>query len=184
MASGRVARRYVVALMDVALEAKAVDSVARDLELVQKTLAASRDLRRMMASPVVSRAKKWAVFRELFASHVGKETMSFFELLLEKDREAELPEIAEQFLALRDEKLGLVTVEVTTAVAFPPDREDPLKGLLERHTGKSVKLRIAVDASIKAGMVLKIGDTVLDGSVTRQLARLRERLIEGSALSN
>jgi F-type H+-transporting ATPase subunit delta len=184
MASGRVARRYAVALLDVALEKKELDSVARDLELVRKTLAASRELRRVMASPVISRAKKRAVFRELFASHVGKETMSFFELLLEKDRETEFAEIAEQFPALCDEKLGVVTAEVTTAVPFPPDREGPLKELLERHSGKAVKFRFAVDASIRGGMVVKIGDTVLDGSVTCQLARLRERLIEGGPLSD
>jgi F-type H+-transporting ATPase subunit delta len=180
----KAARRYAMALMAVAGERGVIDAVARDLEAVGQVLRVSRELRVLVASPIVYAAKKEAVFRELFERRVGKETMQFLVLLIKKQREALLPEVVEAFLVLRDERENIVNVDVTAAVDLSPAQETALSGALERKTGKHVRLRLTRDPAITGGLVVKIGDTVLDGSVRHQLARIRRRFVgEGGTTS-
>lgn len=180
MKQGRVARRYAAALMGAAEEAKAVDAVARDLDSLRATLAASRELKRLLDSPIVSPAKKQAIIKELFGSRFGPLSMQFLALLVDKSREGVLSAVIEQWFAMRDERLGIVTVDVTTALELSADQKRELAAALERTTGKTVRVRTATDAAIKAGLIVRIGDTVHDGSMRRQLERLRERLVSGS----
>jgi F-type H+-transporting ATPase subunit delta len=184
MKNTRVARRYAQALMLSADSAMSmIDAIAGDLELIKRTLDGSRELRLLLASPVVKSDKKRAVLRELFRSRIGAVTMTFVELLTEKQREGMLSEVIEQFGALRDAKYGIVNVDVASAVEISEQQERSLSAKLEAYTKKKVRLRFALDASLKGGMVVRIGDTVLDASVKRQLEVIRERFVEGHALN-
>lgn len=174
MTHPRIARRYARALMSVAEEQKAVDATADDLALIGRALASSRELHLLFASPVVSEGKKITVVRELFGTRIGPVTASFIELLIRKHRVVQLQEVIAQFLALRDELRGVIGVDVTAAVAIETKQEKALVKELERRTGKTVALRLAKDPAIMGGLVIKIGDTVLDSSIRHQLARLRE----------
>jgi F-type H+-transporting ATPase subunit delta len=73
---------------------------------------------------------------------------------------------------------------VTSAIEFTPSQRKDLADELERYTRKKVRVRIAVDKAIKGGLVVRIGDTVLDASVRRQLEILRERFLSGGSLTN
>ena len=137
----KAARRYAVALLAVAQERGAVDAVAADLEAIGRILAGSRDLRLLVASPIITASRKQAVFRELFGKQVAKETLLFITLLTAKQREALLPAVVEEFLALRDARANVVNVDVTAAVDLTPAQATTLSGTLERQTGKQVRLR-------------------------------------------
>lgn len=184
MKNVRVARRYAGALMSAAEAAKAIDAVAADCEVIAAALNGSRELRLFLASPVVRAPKKKAVFHALFGTKLSALTGSFLDLLTVKGREPHLAEIIEQFGVLRDEKLGLVSVDVTSAVEFTPSQQSGLMRELERYTRRKVRVRIALDKAIKGGLVVRIGDTVLDASIRRQLELLRERLRDGGPLAN
>ena len=184
MKNPRVARRYAAALMTAAEQQKNIDGTAADLDLVGRLLRESRDLRRLIASPIVSPARKRAVFKEVLGTRIGNETLRFIDLLITKGREGVLPEIIQQFELERDEKYGIVNVDVRSAVEFTEPQEKSLQAQLEKHTKKKVRVRFALDKSIQGGLVVKIGDTVLDASVRHQLELLRERFISGGALSN
>jgi F-type H+-transporting ATPase subunit delta len=95
-----------------------------------------------------------------------------------------LPDIVEQFGDLHDIAQGIVNVDVTTAVALTDQQSRALQTELERHTGKSVRLNVLSDPSIRGGLVVRIGDTVLNASITHQLERLRERFVRGAALTS
>jgi F-type H+-transporting ATPase subunit delta len=180
----RVARRYAGALMDVAEAGKIIDRTAGDLETIASALRGSRELWLLTQSPVVSPVRKAAVFRAVFATRVGEGTMKFIDLVIAKQREKHLPEIVEQFSLLRDEKMGIVSVSVTSAIEFTPSQEKDLGSELERYTKKKVRIRITVDRAIKAGLVVRIGDTVLDASMRRQLELLKARFLEGGPSTN
>lgn len=184
MAATRIARRYAVALMDVAEEAGAVERVAADLEGIGATLRGARDLRLFLASPVVTAEKKKAVLNALFGARVARPTSLFLALLVQKQRERLLQEITEQFSALRDEKQGVVTADVTAAVELSPGQQQELGRRLERATSKRVRLHLRRDAAIGGGIVVRIGDTVFDASVRHQLKVLRERLLAGESPTN
>lgn len=184
MKNVRVARRYAMALMTAATEQKNIDGTAGDLDMLGNLLRGSREFRLLIASPVVSPAKKKAVFKELLEKRIGGETLRFIHLLTAKGREPILPDVIEQFAILRDEKYGIVNVDVRSAVEFTEPQEKNLQSQLEKYTKKKVRVRFSLDKSIQGGLVVRIGDTVLDASVRHQLELLRERFISGGALSN
>ncbi|HCV42419.1 MAG TPA: ATP synthase F1 subunit delta [Bacteroidetes bacterium] len=181
MKNVRVARRYAMALMAATEQQKNIDGTAKDLVLIAKILQDSRDLRLLVASPVISPAKKRAVFNELLATRVGKETLRFINLLISKSREAILYDLIEQYKELHDEKLGIVNVSVRMVVELNYAQEKDLRAQLERITGKKVRLQTLIDKTIKGGLVIRIADTVLDASVSHQLDRMRELLVAGQA---
>lgn len=184
MKNTRVARRYAQALMmATGSTMDAIDAIAGDLETLRQTLEGSRELRLLLVSPVVKSDKKIAVLREVFSQRVGKVTMGFVEMLTEKQREAILPEVIEQYNALRDEAYGIVNVDVASAVELSDQQEKSLTAKLEAFTKKKVRLRYTLDTSLRGGMLVRVGDTVLDSSVRRQLELLRERFVDGHALN-
>ena len=183
MKNTRVARRYAQALMMTTNSPKAIDEIAGDLENIKKVLDESRELRRFISSPIIRQAKKLTILQELFRSRVRPITLSFLELLVEKQREASLLEVIEQFFALRDTQYGIVNVDVASAVEISPEQGKALSEKLEQYTKKKVLVRFALDKALKGGMVVKIGDTVLDASIKRQLEMMREQFVHGHAMN-
>lgn len=184
MKNVRVARRYARALMTVAEERKALDRTAADLETIGSLVRGSRELRLFLARPIVSEQKKRTVLKELFAQSLGALTMEFLMLLVAKQRETELLEIIEQFGEIRDEKFGIVNVDVISAVDLSTPQEQELTRKLELQTMKKVRVRFSIDKSVRGGFLVRIGDTVLDATLRHQLDLLRERFTEGGPLTN
>jgi F-type H+-transporting ATPase subunit delta len=184
MKNFRVARRYARALMAVAEERNVLDRTAADLEIIRTLVRGSRELRLFLARPIVSEDKKRAVLRELFGPSLGLLTMEFINLLVDKRRESELLGIIEQFGEIRDEKLGIVNVDVTSAVELSSSQEQELSRRLEQQTRKRVRVRFTLDKAVRGGLLVRIGDTVLDASLRHQLDLLRERFTQGGPLTN
>jgi F-type H+-transporting ATPase subunit delta len=168
-----------MALMTAAGEQKALERTSKDLEAIAGVLNGSREFRVLVASPVVAAKRKSGVFKELFGSRINRETLDFVDLLLQKHREALLLDVIEQFNALRDEKLGIVTVGVTSAIECTPPQQKNLQTSLEQYTGKKVRMHFSLDKTIKGGLLVRIGDTVLDASITHQLEVLKRRFVHG-----
>lgn len=175
-----VARRYAQALYTEAQAQGNVEQVDEDIEMIRATMDGSRELVRLFESPVISREKKQRVFEELFAEKVQPLTLRFMNLLAEKEREAVFPAVVTAYGQLRDRELGIT--EAHARVAFPLDdaSQEKLVAALERMTGRRVRLAVREDASILGGIVVRVGDTVYDGSVRHQLADLLEQLEHGS----
>ena len=174
MSSYRVARRYAEAAMDLAEEQKSSDRLASDFELIQRALRESRDFAAFVKSPVISKEKKRAVLADLFQSKVGALAFDFLNLLIEKGREDVLGPIIEECMRLRDERLGIVSLELSAATLLTGDQQQMIVKRFEGITQKKVRLVFSVDKQIKGGFVARVGDTVYDSSIQRQLELLRE----------
>lgn len=183
MSNVRVARRYAEALMNLAEEQKQLDRVADDLQAIQRLTMASHDLVLFLKSPVINKEKKLGIFAELFQKKVTPLTLHFLSLLTEKSREDILPQIIEQFFVLHDERLGIVNVQVKAIGELTRDQGKLLQQRLESHTKKKVRFTLSVDKLLKGGFVARVGDTVFDGSVKRQLELMKERFAEGAVTS-
>ena len=184
MSNLRVAKRYASALMALTGEAKKPEIIADDLLAVQSTIKSSRELRLLLASPVVSKEKKKAVIAEIFDKKIGAVVNQYLAAIIEKRREDILPEALEQYFLLRDEQLGIVSVDVRSAVKFSAEQEQSLIRRLESYTQKKVRVSFSLDKIVKGGFIAKVGDTTLDGSIRRQLELLRSRLKDGSVSKN
>ena len=177
-----VARRYAEALYQQAEADGQTAAVDADVALVGETFAASRELTSAVTSPVVSREKKAAVLERLFADRIHPMTAGFLRLLLDKQREALVPAVADAYRALADERTGTVEALVRSAQPLSADEADRLQAALASRTGHAVRLRLQIDPDLIGGLVVRVGDVVYDRSVRHQLAQLREGLAERAAV--
>jgi F-type H+-transporting ATPase subunit delta len=180
MSSRASATRYARALFDVALaERQDLDQIDRELSELVALVAGNEGLARALQHPAIPAARKRAVIQELLSRNPLNIILSRTVLLLaDRDRLALLPELAEAFRSRLLDHQQVVRAEVTTAVELPQDRVAALQQGLAAATGRNVQLAVRVDPSIVGGAVTKIGSTVYDGSITTQLAKLKQKLTE------
>ncbi|MDH7600762.1 MAG: F0F1 ATP synthase subunit delta [Armatimonadota bacterium] len=179
MIQRRVVRRYAAALLSAARRANVIDRVESDLGLVAYTLDSVPLLRRAVRSPVVPRERKKQILEELLGDKLHPLTLSFLKLLVDKRREEILSAVEPEYVQLADEVRGIAKAQVLSAVELTEEQKRRLAEGLSRATGKNVLLSIEVDKSIIGGVVVRIGDTVIDGSIRGQLAAIKERLMGG-----
>jgi len=184
MSDSSIARRYAGALIAEALQNGATESVDADVALLGESLADSRDLVLFFASPVVSREQKSRVVEVLFADRIQPVTLQFLQLLVRKRREELLQDVVSAYRDLRDAELGIVQASAQVARPLDAEEEKNLIDSLEGLSGKQVRLTTENVPDLMGGIVVRIGDTVYDGSIRNRLNMLRGRLEQGSFSSN
>ena len=182
MSDRTIAARYARALFDVVVKDEDPVAAERDLAEFVSVLESHPALHQALENPAVPAAGKQAVLTAVLAKAEGfsPAVARLLGLLAERERAAVLPEIQSAFRARVLEWLQIVRAEVTTAVALRDDRREAIARRLGEATGKQVSIDARVDPSIIGGVVAKIGSTVYDGSVARQLERLRVQLESGA----
>lgn len=177
MRESRIARRYARALFNAALRIQAVGVVDEALQQLLNTLREQEPLRQLLFNPLIPRERKGQLVQETIGRRTHPLLAGLLGVLVTKRRERLLSEVAREFTELRDEHLGILRVRVTTAYPLDSQQEQTLRYSLERRTDKTVIMDVQIDPSLIGGIVVRIGDTVIDGSVRGQLARLRQYLL-------
>lgn len=170
-----VAGRYASALFELADNAKALDSVAQDLDTFRKLLAESADLRRLIGSPVIGRDLQGkALLAVLDAAGIQGLTRSFVGTVAVNGRARELPAMAAGFLAELARRRGETSATVTSAVPLTPAQLQQLTDTLRSVLGSAkVSVDARVDADILGGLVVKVGSRLFDSSIRSKLQRLQ-----------
>jgi ATP synthase F1 delta subunit len=170
-----VATTYAEALYEAAGEAGAVSEVASQVGAFAEAWAESPDLRNVLANPEVDRRdKKTAVAALTTDAHPI--VANFLQVLIDRGRLAEFPEIAaavEDRVARAEDR---VEVEAITAVPLPDDLRRRIIERVRGTTGATVDLTESVDPDVVGGLVLRVGGTVVDGSVRHRIEELRQSL--------
>jgi len=180
MTNRKTARRYNLALYEIAAEKKSVDAVLKDFIDIRKSIADSKELANFIATPIISMAKKTEVIRTVFSGKVNELTLKFLELVCAKNRINIITDIMEDFINLVNEKRGVVTAKIKTAVEITDKEKSAITAQLKNYTGKDITASYLVDSSIKGGFIAQIDDKIIDASITRQLELLREKFAQGS----
>jgi F-type H+-transporting ATPase subunit delta len=173
------ARRYARALADVAdgEDPGRLEAIAGELSLVADVLGRAPQALRFFEDPSVSHEDKEKAIGTLGRkAGTGDLTRRFLRLLIERRHLAALPWIARSFAAIKDQRLGIVPAEATTAVPLSGPEAKRLRESLERMTGRRVRLSLTVDAALLGGARTRIGPRMYDGSLKRKLQILRGRL--------
>jgi len=172
-----LARPYAKAAFDVARGA-GDDGPARWDRYLQLLAAAMEtdEAARMVASPAMPPAPKAERLAELLADELDDHGRRFLRLLAENKRLMLLPEIHEQYAALRAEWERTLEVEVVSAYELDADDADRLQARLAERYDRRVSMTHRVDGALIGGAVIRAGDTVIDGSVRGRLSRLAEQL--------
>ena len=181
MTNRTAATRYARALLDVAVKEKAnLEQIDGDLASFVALFKQYPLLEKVLLNPAVPVPRKRATLVELtdragFVPIVSKLLI----LLAERDRLVLLPELLDGYRERLLDYQQVVRAHVTTASPLGHDRQQAIERGLAQVTGKTVTLETSVDPSIIGGVVARIGSTVYDGSVTRQLERMKQKLVEG-----
>lgn len=181
MTSGAAAGRYARALFDVVLkEAGNLEQVQADFQQFVDVFAQHPSLGRTLRNPAIPASKKQGVARALIerAGTISPVVAKMIMMLAERDRLMLLPDIARGY---RERLMGhqkIIRGDVTTAVALAPEKLRSLEQGLQQATGRRVVLEAKVDPSIIGGVITRLGSTVYDGSVTTQLQKMKQSLIE------
>ena len=178
MSYDAIARRWARAVFEIGKEGGTVARLRDDVASFAQTYAANEELRTVLDNPLVPESAREAVIVEIASrmdlSDVAKSTLR---LLAQKRRLGALPDIARQLARLADEDQGILRAEVTSAETLTDDYLGKLRAELEKATGKKVVVTAKVDASLIGGVVTKLGDRVVDGSVRARLTGFRESLL-------
>lgn len=182
MTSGVAAGRYARALFDVMRKEQpsALDAVLTQLQDLSALFTGNAALASVMGNPAVPVTRKVAVTRALLdrAGAIAPPLAKTLLMLAERDRLMILPDVLRLFRERLMDHQKVIRGEVTTAVALPTEKLRALEQGLARATGRTVILESRIDPAIIGGVVTRLGGTVYDGSVTAQLQKLKQTLIE------
>jgi F-type H+-transporting ATPase subunit delta len=175
------ALRYARALLDVALAEADPAVVEQELAGLAELIQGHASLWKVMTNPAVPAPKKRAIVDSLLPQlGVTPVVQKTLQMLASRDRIALLPDIVEAYSGKLMDHQKVVRASVTSAMPLPADRVKALERELAGITGRRVVMSAAVDPAIMGGLVTQIGSTVWDGSVKRQLEKIREKLVASS----
>lgn len=173
-----LAKRYAAALLRVTDVDGSTEEVEALLLALKQVYHSDRSFRQLLSSPRIPRTMKKKLLRKAFEGRAKPSFLDFLELLVDKNRLAILPELADMFDRLADASHGLVRVRVRS---WKPLSEAHKAGLTEkimRITGKKILIEAEADATLMGGMLVRIGDNVIDGTVAHRLKAVGERFRE------
>ena len=170
-------RQSATALADVAMAQRAADAVTQQLVGFGALYAESPELRNFLSSPAVTREAKHRVIEKLLARVGGSEIVrNFLFVVIDHQRTHLLPEIIAAVQEEIKKREGITEAQVSSAVELSKAQKAEMEFTLERLTGKRVEAKFSLEPSLLGGAVVRLGDTVYDGSVRSRLNNLRARL--------
>ena len=181
MTNKTAATRYARALLDVSIKEKGdLQRIEQDLATWVELLTEHPTLEKVLFNPAIPVQRKQAAVAELNARLKTSPVLAkLVAMLAERDRLVLLPELLAAYRERLLEYQNVVRAEVTTAIPLAADRTQAIERGLAQLTGRTVTLEMKVNPSIIGGVVARIGSTVYDGSVTTQLQKMKQRLVEG-----
>ncbi|OPX84363.1 MAG: ATP synthase subunit delta [Pelotomaculum sp. PtaB.Bin104] len=178
MLKGAVAGRYSAALYEIAAESNKVDQIEEELKAVNVILQENKDLQKVLYHPQITAAAKKELLDQLFKGKISELTLNFVELLVDRRRETFFGDIVAEFIAQANVGRNIVAARVTSVVDLKDQEKSAVDQLLARLTGKKVQVSYGTDPSLIGGLLIRIGDKVIDGTIKAKLAALGDRLMK------
>jgi F-type H+-transporting ATPase subunit delta len=173
MLNPRVASRYAKSLLDLAVEKGQLEQVYGDMLYLQQLTKESREFLSLLRSPVVKADAKNKVVDAVTNGKISPMTVSFTHLMINKTREAVLPEIITSFINQYKELKGIKTIKLTTAIPVSDAMKNEIVTQVKKSGGfDNIELQEIVDPNIIGGFVLQAGDQLIDASVLYDLKNI------------
>ncbi len=172
-----LAGRYATALFSLARDEKQIESVSDSLESLSQALAESADLKRLVSSPLVTRAEAGRVVAALVPTlQLDPLTAKFVGVLAHNGRLRELPKVIAAIRRLAAAHRGETTAQVTSAHALDDDQVAALRAQLKARAGRDVAIERIVDPSILGGIIVRLGSQMIDASIRTRLNTLAQAM--------
>ncbi len=176
MSNVSIAKRYSQALFELASATNTLAETQNDLGKVLEIIDEHEELKKVVNHKMIHPGVKQEIFKEVFTDKISPVTLDFLLLLAQKRREYVLNEIVAQFIVLANAAAGIVKAKVKSAIEISPEQLEELRQKLAKATGKNVLIELEIDETVMGGMIVRIGDTIIDGSVSNRLKLLEKHL--------
>jgi F-type H+-transporting ATPase subunit delta len=177
-----IARRYAKALLLIGKEDGQTDRYRQELEGVANLIVQHKALADTIANPLYNAEERKNVFRGVIGKlNLSKVMSSFLMLLLDKGRISFIVSINDFFQSLADELKGVARASLVSASKLSAETVEKIRTALSKRTGREIVLEVEEDPGLIGGIVTRIGDLVLDGSIKTQLLNMRESLKRGES---
>jgi len=179
MINGSLARRYSQALFEIASES-GLDQIDADLRELTRTVEENQEVKDTLLHPHISLSDKKSIMDKLMGEDFGDITRRFLYLLIDRRRANILPFVQREFTKLADEARQVVEAKVVSAIDLSAAQLEELKKAIGRMTGKEVRIVSEVRAELIGGVLIQIGDRVMDGTIAHALEKMRLNLRKNS----
>ena len=176
MAPSSRVEAYANAMLEVARAEGRLEEVEDEVFRFARAFESSDELRMALTDASLPAERRVAVVEDLLGAKALRVSVALVVLVVAAGRAGELPEIVDRFVELAASEHRRAVAEVRSAVALTPDQTERLREALNRATGKDVELKVVIDPSVLGGVVARVGDIVIDGSVRRRLEQLTEQI--------
>ncbi|PKM90127.1 MAG: F0F1 ATP synthase subunit delta [Firmicutes bacterium HGW-Firmicutes-12] len=176
MINRAVPRRYAQALLMIASEHNLLEKYEQELDTFKEMLLKEPNLKAFMDNPKVLPEDKKNILKPLIEGRVDPIIVNFLCLIVDKRRENLFLDIIEEYRNYADQARNILDAEVRAAVQITDKDFRELEQKLSKVTGKKVRMKSIIDTSLVGGMIVRIGDTIIDGSVVKKLSLLKTRL--------
>lgn len=174
-----ISKTYGEALFQLAIEEDRADAFMEEIAGLRKILTENQEFGRFMNHPKILKEEKTEVLEKVFRGRISQELLGFLVLIVAKDRYGEVETILDYFLAEIKKYKGIGTAYVTTASGLRKEQQARIEQKLLETTGyKKMEMHYAVDESLIGGMVIRIGDRVVDSSIKTKLTELTKQLLK------
>jgi F-type H+-transporting ATPase subunit delta len=177
--STTAARRYAEAAFEIALRDGTVDAWRRELDQAAEVIA-DPAVAEGVHNPAVATASRESAITKGLGSSVSAPVLNLILFMVRRGRIEDLGRVAAEFRRLDDERKGIIHAVATSALPLEPSDVKALTARLEQMTGRTVELAVETDPSLLGGIVVRVGDRLIDGSVRGRLERLRSQLVSGA----
>ena len=178
----KIARRYAKALLIIGKEDDKAETYKEELDRFSELIASQKELEQAIINPLYDVGGRKKVLQAVIEkTGVSKVLASFLLLLFDKGRFGFLSDINEFYKKLADELKGVVRASLVSATELSSETVEKIRTTLSKKTGKDIILEVEQDPSLIGGIVSRIGDLVLDGSIKTQLLNMRESLKRGES---
>ena len=171
-----VASRYAEALFQVGEETDSTDKLYGELKAVVDIVKENKDFSNILRSPLVSKEEKKDLITKVFEGKLSQNMINFLKILADKDRLALLADIEKDFKVLLNEKNNILEGIVITAVPMKEEKVKELQTKLSEKYNKTVVLENEVDKSVLGGVLVRLGNEEIDGTVKNRLDKMKEQL--------
>lgn len=183
MLKGAVARRYAAAIFDIARKQNTLDRTLEDVQQIAK-LFSNRKISFLLREPKVPAQRKEKAIREALHSRALPMSLNLALLLIQRELVEYAPNIATELEQLVRDYRNEAVAEVTTATQIDPTQTRAIQQALEQRTGKTIIVNPHVDPSILGGVIARVGDQVIDGSIRYRLSVLEQQMLSSVAGSH
>jgi len=175
MPSGNAGRRYAQAIFELAQSQNRLDEWANNLTDIAQTFDQD-EVKRYLENPKTAKNQKRAFVENVLSKEISPESLKLALLLVQRERQASIDSIRLEYSRMLNRLRGIEIAEVTTAVPMNEQEQSHIRERLQSMTGKQIQMEMKVDPAIIGGIIARIGDTLIDGSVTSRLQALRKQL--------